>query len=77
VDLDGHSAPVTSMQCCCRGADGSSSARPWLVSASLDGTIRVWRGVEAPLSRTQQNKPKDTEVFEEVETKSSPEDVDD
>jgi len=46
TDLEGHAAPVTSMQCC-NGADGSEGSRPCLISASLDGSIRVWRSVEA------------------------------
>lgn len=46
ADLPGHTGPVTTMQCR-TDADGSKSGRPCIVSASLDGSIRVWRAIDA------------------------------
>jgi WD40 repeat protein len=44
--IDGHWHDVTGLQMWMRrfvGSDGRTRVEPWIISASLDGTIRKWR----------------------------------
>ena len=44
--IDGHWHDVTAVQLWMRrfgGADGRKRIEPWIITASLDGTIRKWR----------------------------------
>lgn len=46
AEVDAHWHDVTALRLWARkttGADGKARVEPWIISASLDGTIRKWR----------------------------------
>ncbi|KDQ60628.1 hypothetical protein JAAARDRAFT_31591 [Jaapia argillacea MUCL 33604] len=62
-EMDAHWHDVTALRLWVRkttGDDGKARVEPWIVSASLDGTLRKWRLSEmlTPQAKTPAEKPK-------------------